>query len=209
MDTSRPKHKAHEVWDTNFDYYEAARMRESGEEGLAIKFGKLALKRLNIGFAAVAGKVAKVAFNLNEKRKAEKAERKERGSLDIVHDNMRTENDPHRPPRPVTETGLYASNFSGRDTDAELLERDSIMEEAVARAKRRIDKDALPTITMHRDTTPQSMPPHVRPQTLADLEVVERLEEDWNQEPVEPDRSGHAHPTPKGEDHLAGAGGSK
>ena len=180
----------HEVFDTNYDYHYAAEQRKSGEKGLVQKLGERAITWFR---------------GMNEKRKAEKAERNYSGSLDeIAHTVEPAPPKPDMaPPRPVAaEPGVYRSNVSGEQPHPELTaqETDDIMFRAVRRARKNLG--ALPVIAMHQpaepgDTQPHTATPYRDERSLRDTKpgqdeaLLARLKRAYAQPAAEPDRSDH------------------
>lgn len=157
----------HEVFDTNFDYHYAAEQRRSGEKGIVQKLGERAVKWFR---------------GMNEKRKAEKAEREYNGSLDEIVPFTTKQ------PQAVAEPGVYRSNYSDNQPESELTqaETDDIMAHAVARARKNLG--ALPVITMQEAEKPGADP--------EDAALLARLEKAFA-EPREPDRSDHTLRNPE------------
>lgn len=192
----------HEVFDTNYDYRYAAEQRKSGEKGLVQKMGARAVAWFR---------------GMNEKRKAEKAERKHNGSLQAIAPRFAPAS-PEAPKeaQPVpAEPGVYRSRFSGEQPAPVMTgeETDAIMNRAISRARKNLG--ALPLIAMHQPEQPgavqqpESTTPYRDEGKLQDTEpgkdeeLLQRLQRAYAQPTAEPDRSDHVTPEGEGSDQLA------
>jgi len=196
----------HEVFDTNYDYRYAAEQRKSGEKGLVQKMGEKAIKWFR---------------GMNEKRKAEKADRKYNGSLQEI--SLRFAPAAPEAPKeaqPVTaEPGVYRSRFSDEQPapNRTETETDDIMNRAIRRARKNLG--ALPLIAMHRPEQPtavqqpESATPYRDEGRLQDTKpgqdevLLQRLRRAYAQPAAEPDRNDHITPATEDNDQLVATKG--
>lgn len=199
---------------SNYDYEFAAAEKLNPQKGLVQIMGERALKWAGVS-AKRAGDWLK---GMNEKRKAEKADRKYNGSLNELYAvGEQQQRQQTKEARPVAdEPGLYRSNFSGEQPEAHVSEhdRDDIMEGAVSHARKALGQ--LPVLAMHQPEDmpqPTSQNPHKDERrmddwTAADDEaLIARLNRAYNRPAQEPDRSGHTLPETNDDDQLVGTQG--
>jgi|GEM_PF-5564132 len=162
---------AHEVFG-NYDYEFAAEQRRTGEKGIVQKLGEKAVKWFR---------------GMNEKRKAEKAERAYSGSLEEISNAV--EPAAFKIPQAVEgQPGVYRSNQT-RNLPKFENETDEIMDRAIARARKNLG--ALPVLAMH-DTEPGR-----------DDALLGQVQSAYSHDAVEPDRSEHVKPDDTEDGHLA------
>lgn len=133
------KPSGNEVFDTNYDYEFAAEQKRNPQKGLVQVMGERALSWTKNVALERAGNWLK---GMNEKRKAEKAERKYNGSLQelyAVGDQQQRQETKHAYPV-ADQPGVYQSSFSGEQPASRVGEHDEVMEGAVSRAKRAIGR---------------------------------------------------------------------
>lgn len=208
----------HEL-DSNYDYRFAAEQKKNPQKGLAQVMGERAL--------SWAGVTVKKAGNwlrsMNEKRKSEKAERQQNGSLEVFYNAAdQHQRQEAKEPRPVaSEPGLYRSNFSGEQPMAVTTERDNndIMQNAVSRARKALGE--LPVLTLHQPQPERSQdvaPPYSKnPQAdernfgdwtaEEDAALIARLKNAYEQPARQDNERNTAPPDRKDDDHLVGTQG--
>lgn len=186
----------HEVF-SNYDYEFAAAEKLNPQKGLVQIMGERALKWAGLGVKR-AGNWLK---GMNEKRKAEKAERKYNGSLNELYavGEMQDRQELRQPMKVegiAGEPNLYRSSFAGEQPEVATTpqEDDEVLQGAVYRARKALG--SLPVITMHQ--------PEQKPDDAA---LIARLERAYGQPAEEPDRSGHTRPDRSDDDKLVGTQG--
>lgn len=197
----------HEIFDTNYDYKFAAAERLNPQKGLVRILGERALNWAGVGVK----KAGNWLRGMNEKRKAEKAERKQNGSLDVFYAAAdKQERQDTKQARPVAgEPGLYRSNFSGEQPEVNLRqsEHDELMRAATDRARKALGE--LPVLTMYQPEEvprPSTLNPHrdegkLDDWTAADEEaLIARLNRAYKRPAQEADRSGHVLPEQQSQD---------
>lgn len=180
----------HEIFG-NYDYEFAAAEKLNPQKGIVRVLGERALSWADVRTK----KAGNWLRGMNEKRKAEKAERQDNGSLEVFYATADTQQHQQtKEAQPVAgEPGLYRSHFSGEQPEAPLTsaDNDELMRAATDRARRALGR--LPVITMHQENT--------------DAALIAKLNKAYAQPAQEPDRSSHTVPEQQDDDRLVGTQG--
>ena len=158
---------AREAFDTNYDYEFAAEQKKNPQKGLVQVLGERAIKWFR---------------GMNDKRKAEKAERKYNGSLaeisDAIEPSTRTvepvvsvveQPAPHLTPHAMPEAGMYRSMHAIHSMEEQAAENREgpyalddemaeLMRGAVKRARAHIANDNLTQTATMRPVSPEDHP---------------------------------------------------
>lgn len=204
---------AAEALDPTLDYRLAAERKANPEHDELRLIGRVALlftqtpedaRRVQDRFTAVANRWRQKISTLNERRKAEKQERKadklqfERGGaidqFDAIMQDQTQEAAPQYYPQPVaSEPGLYRSSFADEQSQPEQTpqETDEIISQAVQRARRNLG--ALPIITMQAQARQQTASaPAPLGTDQPDAELITRLHQAYDA-PAIPNEQRNAH----------------
>jgi hypothetical protein len=206
----------HEVFG-NYDYEFAAEQKRNPQKGLVQVMGERALKWAGVRVSRAGNWLR----GMNEKRKSEKAERAQNGSLDVFYATAdQQQRQDSKEARPVVgEAGLYRSNFSGEQPEVALdgAHQDELMRAATERARKALGE--LPVLTMSQPEQPGdvSQPSTNNPQrdergfgdmsAEEDAALIARLNRAYNRPAEQPDRSGHTVPERRDDDTLVGTQG--